>query len=405
MGKTRKPRGRRSSGEKFAAFLLASVMIVVGTTIVMFSCDKLKERKAVTSRFRESMDEAARYAASGHWNAAASAYERALECKPGDRMVLDKLASAKTQVSKLVDIHSSDGEKMLAAGDWRAAILSLGKALSLGATDQAVLEGLERAKAGEKRRQVAMNLEQAGIQWVDIPGGSFVMGSPTGPADAKPAHRVAIKPFQMARTEVTFKQYRACVEAKACAPPHVADSQCFIWNGSEWARAQLAASFQADDQPAVCVDWAQAKAFSEWVGGRLPTEAEWEYAARSAGKVSTYPWGDEPPSCERAVMNHGAPGCGRNSTWPVCSKPKGNTRQGLCDTAGNAWEWTQDWYRDTYTGAAGDGSAWEGPGSSHRAYRGGSWLFDATWAQTRWRNGFDGSPTNDTGLRPVRPAR
>ena len=138
---------------------------------------------------------------------------------------------------------------------------------------------------------------------------------------------MTVKSFQLAKTEVTNKQYKACVEAGACTPP---------------------SSYEGgDDQPVVNVDWNQAKAFSEWVGGRLPSEAEWEYAARSGGKERKYPWGDEEPSCERAVMNQGGNGCGRNATWPVCSKTAGNTSQGLCDMAGNVWEWTQDWYHDS----------------------------------------------------------
>ncbi|MBI5209837.1 MAG: formylglycine-generating enzyme family protein [Elusimicrobia bacterium] len=246
--------------------------------------------------------------------------------------------------------------------------------------------------------------ERAGIEWVFIPGGSFLMGSEAGEADdEKPVHRVTVKGLYMAKTEVTNKQYRACVSAGACSPAHVADGTCYVYSGSAWKQGDLPASFQGDGQPVVCVDWSQAKAFSAWVGARLPTEAEWEYAARSAGKDWAYPWGDEQASCSRAVMDDGGVGCGRDSTWPVCSKPAGNTEQGLCDMAGNVWEVTQDWYHGSYDGAPVDGSAWESPRGSGRVFRGGSWSLPAGNARTAFRYYRDAGRSYDLlGLRPAR---
>lgn len=243
----------------------------------------------------------------------------------------------------------------------------------------------------------------AGIQWVSIPGGSFLMGygADDGWPSAKPAHQVTVKPFQMARTLVTNRQYKACVDAGACAPAHMSDGNC-----RSWGELNLAAKFQGADQPVVCVDWNEARIFAEWVGGRLPSEAEWEYAARSAGKNYKYPWGNEAAACDRAVILDnaaGGEGCGRKSTWPVCSKPKGNTEQGLCDMAGNIWVWLQDWYHDSYNGAPNDGSAWEKPICSNRAVRGGAWRYDASLARAAYR-GSDGpwQPFTNVGIRPVR---
>ncbi|MBI4676385.1 MAG: SUMF1/EgtB/PvdO family nonheme iron enzyme [Elusimicrobia bacterium] len=206
--------------------------------------------------------------------------------------------------------------------------------------------------------------DKAGVKWVHIPGGSFMMGSDSGPPEERPAHRVSVGFFEMAKTEVTNKQYRACVAAGACTPA-----------GSQ-SRCKSASS--VDDQPVVCVDWNQAASFAMWVGGRLPSETEWEYAARSAGEDWRYPWGNEVPTCDRAAMNNDSRGCGRNETWPVCSKTAGNTQQGLCDMVGNVWEWTQDWYHDSYEGAPTDGSLWESPESPARVCRSGSWDGDAT---------------------------
>ena len=112
-----------------------------------------------------------------------------------------------------------------------------------------------------------------------------------------------------------------------------------------------------------CLDWQQAVDFCAWAGGRLPSEAEWEYAARSGGPSSSYkyPWGNDAATCTYAVMDDGGYGCGTGRTWSVCSKPAGNTSQGLCDMSGNVWEWVEDWYHGDYTGAPTDGSAWVSP--------------------------------------------
>jgi formylglycine-generating enzyme required for sulfatase activity len=245
-------------------------------------------------------------------------------------------------------------------------------------------EAIRLEEAARSVQKEAARSGKAGIQWVRIPGGNFMMSSESGLSYEEPVHRVTVKSFRMAKTEVTNKQYRACVEAGACTPP---GPDCGYY------------SF-ADDQPVVCVDWKQAGAFAAWVGGRLPTEAEWEYAARSAGKNWKYPWGNEDAACGKAVMNKG---CGRNATWPVCSKTAGNTRQGLCDMAGNVWEWTQDGYHDSYDGAPANGGAWESPAGSYRVLRGGSWRNDAAdlRASSRGRGDPGGSDVA-LGFRPAR---
>mgnify|MGYP001575596500 FL=1 len=263
--------------------------------------------------------------------------------------------------------------------------------------------GAENTPGGKTRAHISE--DKVGTQWVSIPGGSFMMGSERYPSE-RPLRRVTVKPFQIARTPVTNTQYRACVKAGACAPVHVSDGKCYIFDGATWNKGSLPSSFQGDDQPVVCVDWDQAAAYSRWSGGRLPSEAEWEYAARSAGKDRPYPWGNEAATCDRAIFNEGGYGCGRKTSWPVCSKPKGNTEHGLCDMGGNVWEWVRDRFYGSHDGAPADGSAWEEFISPYRVVRGGAWNRDSTTLRTTNRDYFEpGQGVGDFGFRPARDGR
>jgi formylglycine-generating enzyme required for sulfatase activity len=112
--------------------------------------------------------------------------------------------------------------------------------------------------------------------------------------------------------------------------------------GTEWKKySNLPSEFKASDHPVVCVAWDEAKAYCEWVGKRLPTDIEWEKAARGTDG-RTYPWGDDELSCEYAIMYEGDAGCERKTTWPVGSKPKGASPYGAVDMSGNVLEWVAD---------------------------------------------------------------
>jgi formylglycine-generating enzyme required for sulfatase activity len=208
----------------------------------------------------------------------------------------------------------------------------------------------------------------SGLTWIPIPGGTFQMGrvSGSGASDELPLHSVTVPTFEITATEVTVSQYRQCVTAGPCTTPG-SGTQC---NYSAGGR---------EDHPVNCVSWDQADAYCTWVGGRLATEAEWEYAARSTGPSASYryPWGDALATCTLAVMRDssaGGEGCGLYHTWRVCSKPPGNTVQGLCDMAGNVREWVEDDYHSSYNGAPTDGSAWvSSPRAAMRVSRGGAY--------------------------------
>jgi formylglycine-generating enzyme required for sulfatase activity len=192
---------------------------------------------------------------------------------------------------------------------------------------------------------------------VFVPAGEFTMGSEDGMNDERPVRRVYLDAFWIDETEVTNAQYEGCVVAGKCRASGCADD------------AQL----NDGRQPVVCVDWSDAEAYCRWAAARLPTEAEWEKAARGTDG-RTYPWGNEPATCEYAVMDDGSgSGCGQHKPWPVGSKPRGAGPYGTLDMAGNAWEWVADWYDSGYY-ARSPGRNPGGPDSGEaRVLRGGPW--------------------------------
>ncbi len=183
------------------------------------------------------------------------------------------------------------------------------------------------------------------VAMVAFPAGTYYRGASAKQVtaglsmeDELPQHQVQISAFALDQQEVTAARYGACVQAGKCTPATSAATK---------ASCNTDAPGQGN-HPINCVNWLQAEAYCAWAGKRLPTDAEWEYAARgmdSGPEPRWYPWGNEAPDCTRAVMKDASgDGCGLKATWPVCSKPAGNSPQGLCDLAGNVWEFTSDWF-------------------------------------------------------------
>jgi formylglycine-generating enzyme required for sulfatase activity len=200
------------------------------------------------------------------------------------------------------------------------------------------------------------------VELLLIEGGRFLMGSPATDSDAlkseRPPHTVNVSPFYLGKYPVNNEEYARFLEAN----PGVKEPR--LWSDRR---------FNGPRQSVVGVSWEEARHFAEWAGGRLPSEAEWEYAAR-AGTQSTYWWGDEFEAKRVNCRGSGSEWSGEQ-TSPVDAFPP--NPWGLYDTSGNVLEWVEDCWHENYKGAPSDGSAWLGDSADggRRVLRGGSWSF------------------------------
>ena len=172
-----------------------------------------------------------------------------------------------------------------------------------------------------------------GMVEVYVPAGEFMMGSNSGDSDESPVHKVTLDAFWIDQTEVTNAMYQQCMDAGICSEPQETSS---VTHDSYFDNPNFA------DYPVVYVTWYDAVSYCEWAGGRLPTEAEWEKAARGDDS-RIYPWGDESPT-----MNLANFGDNLGDLAKVGSYPDGASPYGALDMAGNAYEWVFDRYDAEY---------------------------------------------------------
>lgn len=271
---------------------------------------------------------------------------------------------------------------------------------------------------------------------VVIPAGEFTMGSPVAEAgrgvDEGPQRQVAVALYALGRSEVTVAEFRRFAEESGYRTEAERDARAQGCSGFIYADplsaglgSQAVTSWrspgltQAESHPVLCVSWNDARAYAQWLSKktakryRLPSEAEWEYAAR-AGSVSARYWGEDPgQACRFANVADQS----RFQTWGFGQRhectdghyftaPAGGyspNRFGLHDMLGNVWEWTEDCWNASYAGAPADGSAWLAGDCAQRVSRGGSWSTVPRFARsaTRYRNNAD-HRDNLTGFRLAR---
>ncbi|MFQ6018707.1 MAG: formylglycine-generating enzyme family protein [Kiloniellaceae bacterium] len=206
---------------------------------------------------------------------------------------------------------------------------------------------------------------------IDIAGGRFVFGSDDGEDNERPRQYREIAPFRITKFEITNRQYKAFVAAANHRPS--------FYGGHP--------VLGLPDHPVVGVSWADADAFCRFHGMTLPTEQQWERAARGA-EGRRYAWGDQPPAPER--VNRGAAQCcgpdeadGYPLTAPVGRYPSGMTPEGVADMTGNVWEWVEAWYNPYDAAPAARAERF-------RVLRGGAWNSDAWRLRTTYRLAYDG---------------
>jgi len=207
-----------------------------------------------------------------------------------------------------------------------------------------------------------------------------------------PYHAIDLDAFVMTKHEITAGMYKECVDASACE-----------YNGSATEAARTYNN-DRDLHPINMVNWEEAQAYCAWRNMQLPTEAQWEKAARGVGG-RIYPWGNELANCQYAILtNHTGEGCGLDGTWEVGSKIRGTSPYGAMDMAGNVFEWTQDWFQHDYYEESPPENP-QGPETgAAKVMRGGSW-YNSDYRLVRASNRLKIPPSTRTSILGFRCVR
>ena len=255
-------------------------------------------------------------------------------------------------------------------------------------------EGQSESESGIKPGESTK--DERGITWIAIvpPGqkAEFWMGcaeeDPQCMNNEKPRHRVIASSYQMMRSEVTVALYRKCVEADRCRD-HVDSAFWDRKTQRKWTPFCNWGRPGRESHPINCVAWSQARAYCKWIGAELPSEAQWEYAARS-GDERLFPWGDkfecdlgnfdDEDQLDPFILGEPDECDGHPETAPVCSFPGGASPFGLCDMAGNVREWILDWFGKNYYSQCPMNDPVNWTVGEFRTHRGGSWIDD----EPRW---------------------
>lgn len=341
-------------------------------------------------------------------------FARALAQKPDDSDLADRInlcskkmaeQKAAAERTKLYTQHKDKGDEFFEQGEYEQAQNLYARALSLKPGDQYVTKRLQACDKFIVKLPADMVL---------IPAGSFMMGSDDGEQREKPVHEVYVDAFYLDKYEVTVAQFKKFVEAAGYKTDAEKEGWSWKWNGKEWEKVK-GVNWRHDaegkvigsdrvNHPVIHVSWNDAKAFAQWAGKRLPTEAEWEYAARCGSKGYKYSWGNGNPVDKKGgnVADESAKRVFKDWViWEgyddayVFTAPVGSFEPndfGLHDMTGNVWEWCEDWYDENYYKNSPSRNPKGPTNGTYRVLRGGSWVSDPRSVRCAFR--YCGEPTN-----------
>lgn len=382
---------------------LTGLLLPVGLAIVLVAArPDTKEQEEARLHFRIAQVALKQ----GDAGTAVSELRKAIQLAPGNSVFHYNLAIAQKKE------------------DPRSALESVRRARKLGlpGSDQDAALTLEAELTYEVEHRLGPAAQEPGVrrnprdglEYVSLPPSEFQMGCLPEDRrcndDEKPRHAVRLaRGFWIGRTEVTVAAFGAFAAATGYRTAAEQEGWAHAWNGTRWGRQEglnwkKPGFAQAPGHPVVAVSWSEAAAFCAWSGGRLATEAEWEYAARGGRADQVYPWPGAPThDLANYGKDKGGPlSLGRDqwdATAPSASFPPNGF--GLYDLAGNVWEWTADWF-----GPYSDESATAPTGASsgeYRVLRGGSWNFGPWVLRASSRYGLDPTVRSvNLGVRCVR---
>ena len=438
---------RRTSRRRILA-RAAAVLLVAGTIgAVLYGVWPVPKEMSEAEALRIASEARVRREEEVRAKRAAETASKDSEKTPEAKAAAGPAADSTAKARAVADAKKAAGKA--SALEAERAIEEQRRNAGLAAQAQAMVQAEERARAVSALapKEAPRALQRPGSIFQDcaecprmvvIPAGEFTMGSPASEAgrgvDEGPLRQVSIaRPFALGRSEVTVAEFRRFVEESGYKTEAERDTRtqgCSGFIYADPAASSPAESFtswrspglpqaQADPHPVLCVSWNDARAYAQWLSRktgkryRLPTEAEWEYAARG-GSVTARPWGDDPAqACRFANVADQS----RFQTWTFGQKhectdghyftaPAGGyapNRFGLYDMLGNVWEWTEDCWNAGYAGAPSDAMAWLAGDCAQRVLRGGSWSTVPRFARsaTRHKNSAD-YRDNLTGIRLAR---